>query len=736
MDIRLQGDGVTDDTAAINAAISAGGRCGSGCDSSTITPAIIYFPSGTYLVSSPLVQYYYTQMIGDANSLPVLKATAGFSGIAVIDADPYGSGGVNWFTNQNNFFRQVRNFIIDLTSVPLTTGTGIHWQVSQATSLQNIRFEMTVGGSGNAQQGIFMENGSGGFFANLTFSGGNYGMVLGNQQFTTRNLIFENCNTAINMLWDWGWTFKSLTITNCGVGLSIAAGSTTSISVGSALVLDSTMINVGLGISTLFTNSSSPSGAGALRVDNVNFVSTPIAVSSNGNTVLAGNQLVSAWTQGNVYTSPSVTARVQGFVTSVSKPSVLLEGTSIFERNKPQYEDVSVVNILSTKAHGAKGDGVTDDTAAIQALLNSATTSQVVFFDHGAYLVSNTVTVPAHVRISGEIWPIILAKGAAFQNASAPVPVFRVGNVGDVGTVEISDLIFETVGAQPGAILIEWNVQQATQGSTGMWDVHARIGGSAGTNLQAAQCLAGTLNYASCAGPFMMLHVTTNSGIYLENAWFWTADHDLDTAGHSQVSIYTGRGILIESQGPVWLYGVASEHNQLYNFQFNNAANVFASMLQSETPYYQPIPTAITPFQPNSAYGDPEFSTCASNDASCIASWGLRVVTSNDVLVYGAGLYSFFQNYSQTCLTTYNCQTNMVSIDSSTITLMSLSTIGASNMILLDGVAVMPSIPNLSTYASTLELFSVIGAMQDFDFNDSDYGYSFDSFKNDNTITF
>lgn len=79
---------MTDDTAAINQAISTGNRCGQGCDSSTVTPAIIYFPPGTYVVSKPLNQYYYTQMIGDATNLPVLKAAANFEGMAVIDADP------------------------------------------------------------------------------------------------------------------------------------------------------------------------------------------------------------------------------------------------------------------------------------------------------------------------------------------------------------------------------------------------------------------------------------------------------------------------------------------------------------------------------------------------------------------------------------------------------------------------------------------------------------------------
>ena len=191
MDYGAKGDGSTDDTAAINQAISDGNRCGKGCDSSTTTPALIYFPPGTYMVSKPIIQYYYTQFVGDAINIPVLKATAGFTGMAVIDADPYNDDGSNWYTNQNNFFRQVRNFVIDLTGMPPTAGAGIHWQVAQATSLQNIRFEMVRGGDGNKQQGIFMDNGSGGWMTDLTFNGGNMGAFLGNQQYTTRNMTFN-----------------------------------------------------------------------------------------------------------------------------------------------------------------------------------------------------------------------------------------------------------------------------------------------------------------------------------------------------------------------------------------------------------------------------------------------------------------------------------------------------------------------------------------------------------------
>lgn len=45
------------------------------------------------MVSAPLIMYYNTALVGDAKVLPTLKASAAFSGIAIIDADPYIPGG-------------------------------------------------------------------------------------------------------------------------------------------------------------------------------------------------------------------------------------------------------------------------------------------------------------------------------------------------------------------------------------------------------------------------------------------------------------------------------------------------------------------------------------------------------------------------------------------------------------------------------------------------------------------
>jgi glucan 1,3-beta-glucosidase len=186
------GDGSTDDTAAINLAATDGDRCGNGnCSSTSVLGALVYFPPGVYRVSSPIYQYYYTQFVGDPTDKPTIKGLPSFAGIALIETNPYvpGGNGTQWYDGQQQYYRQIRNFVLDMTEMPRfnTQGnqtyvpTGIHWQVSQASSLQNIDFNMSLSGDNGPAEGVgvFTENGSGGFVSDLTFYGGNIGMRVG-----------------------------------------------------------------------------------------------------------------------------------------------------------------------------------------------------------------------------------------------------------------------------------------------------------------------------------------------------------------------------------------------------------------------------------------------------------------------------------------------------------------------------------------------------------------------------
>lgn len=186
-----------------------------------------------------------------------------------------------------------------------------------------------------------------------------------------------------------------------------------------------------------------------------------------------------------------------------------------------------------------------------------------------------------------------------------------------------------------------------------MWDVHTRIGGFAGSDLLYADCAATaspvTTVDQDCVAAFMSLHLSKSSqGVYLENVWAWVADHDIEDATLRRTTIYAGRGIYSEStKGNFWLVGTSSEHHVLYQYQFVNTPNVFMGQIQTETAYFQPNPKASVPFTVLSAWNDPDFKViCNGQTGTCEAGWGLRIVNSRFVFVYGAGLYSFFSNYT------------------------------------------------------------------------------------------
>ncbi|RDW84364.1 hypothetical protein BP6252_01954 [Coleophoma cylindrospora] len=717
-DYGAKGDGIADDTAAINAAISAGGRCGQGCSSSTTTPAVVYFPAGTYLISSSIVDYYYTQLIGNPNSLPVLKATSSFSGFGLIDGDPYYTQNLNWGST-NVFFRQVRNFVFDLTNIPAATqATGIHWPTAQATSLQNIVFEMSAA-SGTQHTGLFVESGSAGFMTDITFNGGIYGASIGNQQFTMRNLIFNNCVTAISQLWSWGWLYQGISINNCQKGIDISAGGSSALTVGSIILIDSSITNTPVGIITAHTSTSSPATAGTLMLENVVLTNVPTAVQlTGGSTVLAGTTgttTIAAWGDGHEYI-PNGPNSFEGPFAANTRPAALLSGSNYYTRSKPQYGTLPSSSFRSVRSGGATGNGVTDDTTALQAVIDAATAAgQVTFFDAGTYKVTRTLFIPAGAKLVGETYSIIMSSGSFFNNMDSPQAVVRVGHAGDSGQVEWSDMIVSTQGAQAGAILIEWNL--ATSGTpSGMWDVHTRIGGFAGSDLQVAQCPttpgSSSINTA-CIGSYMSMHVTKSAtGLYMENCWLWSADHDIDSSSNTQITVYSGRGLFIESTaGTFWLVGTGAEHHTLYQYQLVNTQNIFMGFVQTETPYYQPNPSAPAPFTVSSSLNDPDFATsCAGQSGNCANAWGLRIVNSKNILVYGAGLYSFFDNYKTTCSNgggSENCQNNIFSLEgsNSNVNAYCLSTVGTTNMITENGATLALYADNVSVYPDTISLF-------------------------------
>lgn len=174
--------------------------------------------------------------------------------------------------------------------------------------------------------------------------------------------------------------------------------------------------------------------------------------------------------------------------------------------------------------------------------------------------------------------------------------------------------------------------------------VHTRIGGTAGSDLTYANCPAtpsSTTVNNNCRSGNIAMHITTSANnLYLENVWLWTADHDVDDASLRQITVYSGRGLLVESTvGNIWLVGTSVEHHSRYQYLFRNTQNIYAGQIQTETPYYQPNPSARSPF-PLNGTSDPNFDVSCPRDtaaSNCAEAWGLAVQASKNVLIYGAG---------------------------------------------------------------------------------------------------
>jgi hypothetical protein len=186
----------------------------------------------------------------------------------------------------------------------------------------------------------------------------------------------------------------------------------------------------------------------------------------NGDVILAGSDHVDLWAIGRRYNGYEGTYNA-GPVDAPAKGSRLLdESGKLFYRPRPQYENFGVGQFRIATEHGCNNDGTGDNTEAINTFLQEARDAgQIAYFPAGIYRVGGTVVIPTGSRVQGSSWSQIQGGGFYFSDIHNPRVVVQVGNRGDVGTMEIVDMMFNVQGATAGAIVLEWNVHESSQGS-------------------------------------------------------------------------------------------------------------------------------------------------------------------------------------------------------------------------------------------------------------------------------
>ncbi len=135
-----------------------------------------------------------------------------------------------------------------------------------------------------------------------------------------------------------------------------------------------------------------------------------------------------------------------------------------------RYPATPFVVDVTQPPYSAKGDGVTDDTEALQRALNENTGHQkALYFPKGTYLVSRTLTWPKKWNVRDN-WgmtmlrgeqrdlSIIRLKDATFTNAAQPQAIMWCGGFGSADWFHnyVENLTFDVGARNPGAIALQF----------------------------------------------------------------------------------------------------------------------------------------------------------------------------------------------------------------------------------------------------------------------------------------
>uniref|UniRef100_B8HVJ3 Rhamnogalacturonase A/B/Epimerase-like pectate lyase domain-containing protein n=1 Tax=Cyanothece sp. (strain PCC 7425 / ATCC 29141) TaxID=395961 RepID=B8HVJ3_CYAP4 len=149
----------------------------------------------------------------------------------------------------------------------------------------------------------------------------------------------------------------------------------------------------------------------------------------------------------------------------------VLGGGSLEEQANHQFPPSAAIINVTQAPYGAKGDGKTDDTAAIQRALNDMIgLHKILYFPNGTYLISaslqwankNARGQPAwgFNWIQGEnpLKTVIRLKNGTFTDPKQPMPLMACGGFGSADWFHnyVQDLTFDVGRSNPSAIGLQF----------------------------------------------------------------------------------------------------------------------------------------------------------------------------------------------------------------------------------------------------------------------------------------
>ncbi|WP_233222035.1 glycosyl hydrolase family 28-related protein [Allosphingosinicella deserti] len=476
------GDGVADDSAAIQAAIDAAEAKGGG--------GIVFLPAGRYRISRTLFVWPGVRVFGAGRTRPVVLLGANTPGFQ------RGVGSMVFFTgNRPGGAAPGPGGVVAPPKVPVPPPTSVPFNPNIAdansgtfySALSNIDFEIGEGNPaatavrfhtaqhaflshidfrlGSALAGIYQVGNVG---QNLRFFGGRYGILTEKPsaawQYTLLDSEFDGQRDAAIREHEAGLTLVNTVFRNVPVGIEIDEG------YGDWL----------WGKDVRFENVAR---AGVI-ISNEGNAYTQIGFD---NAVASGTPVFARFRDsGKTVSGPSARYRVKEFTYGLTVPA--LGQTGLFEtrmdaapmrslpaRRRPAIRALPAMSAwANVRTLGIKGDGSSDDTAALQRAID---THRVLYFPAGFYQVSDRLTLRPDSVLIGlhpSLTRITLGDDSpAYRGIGSPRALLESARGGNA---IVSGLGLDTGGINPRATALLWRA-----GETSLVDDVRFLGGH-GTN--------------------------------------------------------------------------------------------------------------------------------------------------------------------------------------------------------------------------------------------------------------
>ena len=555
--VRAVGDGRADDTDAVQQALDAArDKTGHG---------LVFLPSGRYRLSRSLLVPPGVRVFGVGKTRPVFVLGANTPGfqegvgtmIVFTGGDQYQVGDIPVpvptvrpvtakvrDANSGTFYSSMANIDIEIGEGN-PAAAGVRFRMAQHAFLRHMDFRLGSGFAGVYQAGNIMED--------VHFHGGRYGIVTEKTspawQFTLIDSTFDGQRDAAIREHEVDLTLVNVEIRNTPVGIEIDQGYSDSL--WGKNVRFENVSKAGVVISaedSVFTQ---------VGFDNAVASNTPVFARfrDSGSTVPGKGKAyrVGSFTYG--LTLPGLGQMGQHDTRSDITPLKALPPamTPALRALPPMSEWISV------KTLGAKGDGTSDDTAALQKAID---THRVLYLPTGFYRVSDTLKLRPDTVLIGlhpALAQLFIPDGNAGHVGVGPVrPILETRKGGDN---IVSGIGLFTGRVNPRASALLWRSGERSL----VTDVKIMGGGGTptadGKPLGAAQARSGDpVADGRWDAQYPSIWVTDGGGGTFANVW--------------SPNTFASAGFYIsDTKTPGHIYEVSVEHHVRNEFVLDNVEN-------------------------------------------------------------------------------------------------------------------------------------------------------------------